>query len=90
MHSIFLLVGKINFSSEMYVFLFIKSELLSRYGGVAPKMAEEAHSQAIDQVRQSTIPDLEAYCSSFPLILDVVAHAGDNAYLYVFRLFNRQ
>ncbi|KAG6505169.1 hypothetical protein ZIOFF_037522 [Zingiber officinale] len=28
----------------------IKADLLSRYGGVAPKMAEEAHSLVIDQV----------------------------------------
>lgn len=28
----------------------IKADLLARYGGVAPKMAEEAHSQVIDQV----------------------------------------
>ncbi|MQM04349.1 hypothetical protein Taro_037141 [Colocasia esculenta] len=27
-----------------------KADLLERYGGVAPKMAEEAHSQVIDQV----------------------------------------
>lgn len=28
----------------------MKTDLLSRYGGVAPKMAEEAHSLVIDQV----------------------------------------
>ena len=28
----------------------IKADLLARYGGVDPKMAEEAHSQVIDQV----------------------------------------
>jgi hypothetical protein len=27
-----------------------KADLLARYGGVAPKMAEEAHALAIDQV----------------------------------------
>ncbi|KAJ6851386.1 putative tRNA N6-adenosine threonylcarbamoyltransferase, mitochondrial [Iris pallida] len=32
-----------------------QAELLSRYGGVAPKMAEEAHSQVIDQVVQQTL-----------------------------------
>ena len=30
--------------------MFIKADLLARYGGVAPKMAEEAHAQVIDQV----------------------------------------
>ena len=30
--------------------LFSQSELLARYGGVAPKMAEEAHSRVIDEV----------------------------------------
>jgi hypothetical protein len=29
---------------------YIKADLLAQYGGVAPKMAEEAHSQVIDQV----------------------------------------
>ncbi|XP_073039062.1 probable tRNA N6-adenosine threonylcarbamoyltransferase, mitochondrial [Primulina eburnea] len=29
---------------------FIKADLLARYGGVAPKMAEEAHAQVIDQI----------------------------------------
>jgi hypothetical protein len=27
-----------------------KADLLARYGGVAPKMAEEAHALVIDQV----------------------------------------
>lgn len=31
-------------------FTLLKAELLARYGGVAPKMAEEAHSQVIDEV----------------------------------------
>lgn len=30
--------------------LLIKADLLAQYGGVSPKMAEEAHSQVIDQV----------------------------------------
>lgn len=30
--------------------MFVKADLLARYGGVAPKMAEEAHAQVIDQV----------------------------------------
>ncbi len=30
----------------------IKADLLAQYGGVAPKMAEEAHSRVIDQVSQ--------------------------------------
>lgn len=29
----------------------IKADLLAQYGGVAPKMAEEAHVQVIDQVK---------------------------------------
>ncbi|KAK1262200.1 hypothetical protein QJS04_geneDACA020548 [Acorus gramineus] len=33
-----------------YLFLSIKEELLAQYGGVAPKMAAEAHSLVIDQV----------------------------------------
>jgi hypothetical protein len=33
--------------------LHIKADLLVKYGGVAPKMAEEAHSQVIDQVHHS-------------------------------------
>lgn len=28
----------------------VKADLLAQYGGVAPKMAEEAHLQVIDQV----------------------------------------
>ncbi|XP_071741496.1 probable tRNA N6-adenosine threonylcarbamoyltransferase, mitochondrial [Rutidosis leptorrhynchoides] len=32
-----------------------QAELLARYGGVAPKMAEEAHSQVIDQVVQDAL-----------------------------------
>ncbi|XP_026659130.2 probable tRNA N6-adenosine threonylcarbamoyltransferase, mitochondrial isoform X3 [Phoenix dactylifera] len=32
-----------------------QADLLSRYGGVAPKMAEEAHSLVIDQVVQQTL-----------------------------------
>ncbi|XP_020260771.1 probable tRNA N6-adenosine threonylcarbamoyltransferase, mitochondrial [Asparagus officinalis] len=32
-----------------------QAELLSRYGGVAPKMAEEAHSLVIDQVVQQAV-----------------------------------
>ncbi|KAF3439999.1 hypothetical protein FNV43_RR18277 [Rhamnella rubrinervis] len=32
-----------------------QAELLAQYGGVAPKMAEEAHSQVIDQVVQETL-----------------------------------
>ncbi|KAE7997093.1 hypothetical protein FH972_001759 [Carpinus fangiana] len=32
-----------------------QADLLARYGGVAPKMAEEAHSQVIDQVVQEAI-----------------------------------
>nr|GLL40712.1 probable tRNA N6-adenosine threonylcarbamoyltransferase, mitochondrial [Ipomoea trifida] len=32
-----------------------QSELLAKYGGVAPKMAEEAHAQAIDQVVQDAL-----------------------------------
>ncbi|GMI75841.1 glycoprotease 1 [Hibiscus trionum] len=32
-----------------------QADLLARYGGVAPKMAEEAHSQVIDQVVQDTL-----------------------------------
>ncbi|XP_023527336.1 probable tRNA N6-adenosine threonylcarbamoyltransferase, mitochondrial [Cucurbita pepo subsp. pepo] len=32
-----------------------QAELLARYGGVAPKMAEEAHAQAIDKVVQETM-----------------------------------
>lgn len=30
---------------------YVKADLLAKYGGVAPKMAEEAHSLAIDPVR---------------------------------------
>lgn len=33
-------------------FNFMKADLLARYGGVAPKMAQEAHSQMIDQVQR--------------------------------------
>lgn len=33
-----------------FIVSLIKADLLARYGGVAPKMAEEAHSQVIDQV----------------------------------------
>ncbi|XP_050236642.1 probable tRNA N6-adenosine threonylcarbamoyltransferase, mitochondrial [Mercurialis annua] len=32
-----------------------QADLLARYGGVAPKMAEEAHSQVIDQVVQEAL-----------------------------------
>nr|GMD30645.1 probable tRNA N6-adenosine threonylcarbamoyltransferase, mitochondrial [Ipomoea batatas] len=32
-----------------------QAELLAKYGGVAPKMAEEAHAQAIDQVVQDAL-----------------------------------
>ncbi|KAJ8447335.1 hypothetical protein Cgig2_013112 [Carnegiea gigantea] len=32
-----------------------QADLLAQYGGVAPKMAEEAHSGAIDQVTQSAL-----------------------------------
>ncbi|XP_043715993.1 probable tRNA N6-adenosine threonylcarbamoyltransferase, mitochondrial isoform X2 [Telopea speciosissima] len=32
-----------------------QADLLARYGGVAPKMAEEAHSQVIDQVVQQAL-----------------------------------
>ncbi|KAL5571556.1 hypothetical protein UlMin_021153 [Ulmus minor] len=32
-----------------------QADLLARYGGVAPKMAEEAHAQVIDQVVQETL-----------------------------------
>jgi tRNA A37 threonylcarbamoyltransferase TsaD len=32
----------------------MKADLLAKYGGVAPKMAEEAHSQVIDQVSSLT------------------------------------
>nr|GMD35617.1 probable tRNA N6-adenosine threonylcarbamoyltransferase, mitochondrial [Ipomoea batatas] len=47
-------------SSQINLFLpkiqpWIKAELLAKYGGVAPKMAEEAHAQAIDQVVQDAI-----------------------------------
>nr|GFC93281.1 probable tRNA N6-adenosine threonylcarbamoyltransferase, mitochondrial isoform X1 [Tanacetum cinerariifolium] len=31
------------------------ADLLAKYGGVAPKMAEEAHSQVIDQVVQDAL-----------------------------------
>ncbi|KAJ8466285.1 hypothetical protein OPV22_028837 [Ensete ventricosum] len=34
-----------------------QADLLSRYGGVAPKMAEEAHSLVIDQVVQRALDD---------------------------------
>jgi len=37
-------------SSNLEVPYIIKAELLARYGGVAPKMAEEAHALVIDQV----------------------------------------
>lgn len=36
--------------SNLVVLYFVKAELLARYGGVAPKMAEEAHALVIDQV----------------------------------------
>lgn len=32
-----------------------QADLLAQYGGVAPKMAEEAHSRAIDEVTQSAL-----------------------------------
>ncbi|XP_052194349.1 probable tRNA N6-adenosine threonylcarbamoyltransferase, mitochondrial [Diospyros lotus] len=32
-----------------------QADLLARYGGVAPKMAEEAHAQVIDQVVQEAL-----------------------------------
>ncbi|GJN05488.1 hypothetical protein PR202_ga23117 [Eleusine coracana subsp. coracana] len=34
-----------------------QADLLARYGGVAPKMAEEAHALAIDQVVQKALDD---------------------------------
>ncbi|KAF5183227.1 tRNA N6-adenosine threonylcarbamoyltransferase [Thalictrum thalictroides] len=34
-----------------------QADLLERYGGVAPKMAEEAHSQVIDQVVQQALDE---------------------------------
>lgn len=33
-----------------FYILLIKADLLARYGGVAPKMAEEAHALVIDKV----------------------------------------
>lgn len=33
-----------------FLYVLIKADLLAQYGGVAPKMAEEAHSKAINQV----------------------------------------
>ncbi|XP_042509843.1 probable tRNA N6-adenosine threonylcarbamoyltransferase, mitochondrial [Macadamia integrifolia] len=34
-----------------------QADLIARYGGVAPKMAEEAHSQVIDQVVQQALEE---------------------------------
>ena len=34
----------------LFVGQHLKADLLARYGGVAPKMAEEAHALVIDQV----------------------------------------
>jgi len=34
-----------------------QADLLARYGGVAPKMAEEAHALVIDQVVQKALDD---------------------------------
>lgn len=33
----------------------IKADLLAQYGGVAPKMAEGAHMQVIDQVQSHMV-----------------------------------
>lgn len=46
------MMHNIHFSNGIYSFYphSIKADLLVRYGGVAPKMAEEAHSLVIDQV----------------------------------------
>ncbi|KAG0500297.1 hypothetical protein HPP92_000369 [Vanilla planifolia] len=41
----------------VFVFFLRKADLLSRFGGVAPKMAEEAHSLVIDQVVQKALDD---------------------------------
>lgn len=44
-------VNKLNWIFNVSSILpLIKADLLLRYGGVAPKMAEEAHELAIDQV----------------------------------------
>ncbi|KAG0495692.1 hypothetical protein HPP92_000383 [Vanilla planifolia] len=43
--------------SSAKLFLLKKADLLSRFGGVAPKMAEEAHSLVIDQVVQKALDD---------------------------------
>ncbi|KAL0429030.1 UNVERIFIED_CONTAM: putative tRNA N6-adenosine threonylcarbamoyltransferase, mitochondrial [Sesamum radiatum] len=41
-----------------------QADLLVRYGGVAPKMAEEAHSLVIDQVVQEALDKLKVFCSA--------------------------
>ncbi|KAK2975311.1 hypothetical protein RJ640_015989 [Escallonia rubra] len=56
-------VSQLQSTCEEKLFLIAEScwariyvaDLLVRYGGVAPKMAEEAHSQVIDQVVQDAL-----------------------------------
>ncbi len=62
-----------------------KEDLLVRWGGVAPKMAEEAHSLAIDQVWLSVSEFLfnlavfDIYVIDFVFSLQVVQKALDDA-----------
>jgi N6-L-threonylcarbamoyladenine synthase len=64
----------------------MKADLLVKYGGVAPKMAEEAHALAIDKVYSNCNLSwiLEIFCFYFLhsfVALKVVQQALDNANL---------
>ena len=61
-----------------------KSDLLVKWGGVAPKMAEEAHALAIDQVhlplrRWMTFIIMFVLTVFYVLVLQVVQKALDDA-----------
>ncbi|KAE9460001.1 hypothetical protein C3L33_08094, partial [Rhododendron williamsianum] len=42
-------------NDHQHILNFTQADLLARYGGVAPKMAEEAHAQVIDKVVQEAL-----------------------------------
>lgn len=43
----------------------VKADLLAKYGGVAPKMAEAAHAEVIDQVMDLSYLSLHFYLKKF-------------------------
>jgi N6-L-threonylcarbamoyladenine synthase len=63
----------------------LKADLLARYGGVAPKMAEEAHALVIDQVwflrSTEVLQPIEALVFMYLICAQVVQKALDDAKL---------